>query len=153
MQSVKTAILKPALRAVQQETSMSQADDEDYEDAFNFFVEMYEYWVSEGIVLWATKPSNMNAGVGEEDPTYTLWTNLVMHISSHFAYEPTMRQAGDAERSFRVLRNRSKKRPMMRPPNNMPRGSANTYRRGFPCDTENEVDNCIETEQSQDFIV
>ena len=145
MQTVKQAILKPALRAVQQETGMSQAEDGDYEAAFNALIEMYEFWQARGIFLWSSPPPNMNAGVSTEDPTYTMWTNLVLHLSSYFAYQPTMKQSADAAQSFRVLRNRQKGKALMNCPNNMPRGTGNTYWRDWVC-----FDDCENLENDQD---
>ena len=148
MQTVKQAILKPALRAVQQETNSAPAEDGDYTDAFNFLIEMYEFWQSRGIFLWSSPPPNMNAGVSTEDPTYTMWTNLVLHISSHFAYDPTMKQSTAAAQSFRVLRNRQKGKALMNCPKNMPRGTGNTYLRNWIC-IDDECNDLINDQEAK----
>jgi len=140
IQTVKTAILRPALRAVQQETGMSEAEDEDYNDAFNFFIEMLEFWQArDSVELWSTPPPSMNAGVSTEDPTFTMWTNLVLQISSYFAYNPTLKQSTDATRSFRLMLNRQKHPALMNCPANMPRGTGNTYWRRWVC-----FDECLD---------
>lgn len=139
LMTVKEAVLRPALRAVVQSTDAEEAMDEDFEDAFNFFIQMLDWWRDRGIDVFSTNPPSMNAGIGTEDPIFTLWTNLVLQISSHFNYDPTMKQSTDASRSFRVLRNRQLIPARMSRPKNMPRGSGNTYYRNWIC-----VDDCDE---------
>jgi len=125
--SVKVSILKPALRTLLQETVIDPADDDDYIEAFDFLLQMIDFWEDRGVFVWSSKPLSMNAGVSREDPIFTMWTNLAVFMASHFNYEPTNRQKTQAAQSFRVIRNRQRGPALMNRPSKMPRGSGNSY--------------------------
>ena len=127
-QTIKTAILSPALRAVGQQTQFKKASDIDFSDAFQFYTEMLEFWRNDrGVILYSEIPTNMNAGIGTADPVQALKENLILYIADHFFYEPTQAQRSNASRSFRVLKARSNGPATMNCPNKMPRGSGNTW--------------------------
>ena len=141
--SIKEAILSPALRAVGQQTEFRQASDLDYRDAFRFYQQMLEFWTNEqGIILYFTIPVDMNEAVGTGDPVQALKQNLILYIADHYYYDPTPAQKSNAARSLRALRSRANT-PYMNRPKNQPRGSGNTWRRGYYNDCDSGSKNYV----------
>ena len=74
------------------ETDYTNADDTAYERIFESYQDMIDLWNEQGIVLYDSLPLEMNQPVGNGDPIYALWTNLVIHASDSFAWMPTQKQ-------------------------------------------------------------
>jgi len=128
LRSVRSAILRPALRAMVVETSLTPAPDDAYSYAFDEYVNMLEEWaVLDEIQLCACIPSDMDNEVGAQDPVYPLWTALLVRIADYFAYTPTQKQMAQASASERKLRSRPSLPPRVPPMRNQPRGSGNTW--------------------------
>jgi len=144
--SIKSRILQKALRAMKVETDYTNADDTAYERIFESYQDMIDLWNEQGIVLYDSLPLEMNQPVGNGDPIYALWTNLVIHASDSFAWMPTQKQLNEASRSLRILRARQDGPNLMRRPKRQPRGTGNRWYNctlGFRhyrdyCDTEQD---------------
>jgi hypothetical protein len=130
--TVKSAILKKALRAMSVETLYTVAPEDAYEYAFEEYLNMLASWsFLQGINLEQYPPRTMDDTIGNLDPNYELWTCLLPRIADYFIYDLTQKQANDATASLRKLRNRSSKRGKMKEPKNQPRGSGNNYYRSY----------------------
>lgn len=129
-------VLSRVLRGVDQETSMSIADDDDYNTAFEYLIDMIDEYSSRGYPLWGNKPSSINDSLGSADPFNFLVSNLVIDIADYFSYTPTISQMSKAKASSVVVINRTLQPRHFCGLNN-PRGSGNSYIFGYfcPCDT------------------
>lgn len=128
--TVKSAILRPALRAMAVETEAMTAPNNAYNYAFEEYLNMLASWsFLTSINLEQYPPMNMDAPIGNADPNYELWTCLLPRISDYFQHQLTMSQSTSASASLRKLRNRSSTQAKMNSPKNQPRGSGNNYYR------------------------
>ena len=107
------------------ETDYTNADDTAYERIFESYQDMIDIWNEEGIILYDALPDDMNQPVGNGDPIYALWTNLLVQASDSFAWNPTQKQLNEASRSKRVMRARQDGPNLLRRPKRQPRGSGN----------------------------
>jgi len=116
-------VLSRVLRGVDQETSMSIADDDDYNIAFEYLIDMIDEYSSKGYTLWGNKPTSINDSLGSEDPFNFLVSNLVID-SSVVVINRTLQPV-----QFCGITN--------------PRGSGNYYIFGYfcSCDSENLENN------------
>jgi len=149
-------LLQRALRRLSIETDYRQAPDNAYQVAFDVYVDMFNEWKDRGYILYNQVPANMNNTVGTMDNFSALVNCLTVRLAPEFSIDVSPLMTRQAERSFHTIRTRQCGRVKMKKPKSMPRGSGNTWYRGYQLivpDNDCSQTECIETEDADNIIL